>query len=98
MMSDPNTLAAVFVPNAAATVSFAAASGGFFQAPNPFYTLALTSFTNTISEIVSSGSGFTVTQGGGSINFASPVPELNTYALMLGGLCVISLLMRRRRH
>jgi len=97
MMSDPNTLATVFVPNAAATVSFAAASGGFFAAPNPFYTLALTSFTNTISEIVSSGSGFTVTQGGGSINFASPIPEPHTYALMLGGLCLIGLLVRRRR-
>jgi len=97
MMLDPNTMAAVFVPNAAATVSFAAASGAFFQAPNPFYTVALTSFTNTISQIVPSGSGFTVTQGGGSINFASPISEPNTYALMLGGLCMLGSLMRRRR-
>ena len=59
--------------------------------------LPSTSFTNTISQIVPSGSGFTVTQGGGSINFASPIPEPNTYALMLGGLCMLGLLMRRRR-
>jgi len=94
---DPNTGANVFVPNAAATVSFAAAAGGFFQSPTPFYTVALTSFTNTISEIAAGPGGFAITQGGGSINFASPIPEPDTYALMLGGLGVLGFLARRRR-
>lgn len=100
MQVDPNTLATVFVPNAAATVSFAAASasGSFFQSPNPFYSVALSAFTNTISEITSDGiNGFTITQGGGSINFASPIPEPDNYALMLGGLGVLGLIARRRR-
>jgi hypothetical protein len=97
MMIDPNTLATVFVPNAAVTTSFAAASGGFFSSPVPFYTGALSAFTNTILEITATASGFTVTQGGGSINFASPIPEPNTYALMLGGLGVFGFLALRRR-
>src|SRR5689334_11012362 len=88
-----------FVPTAAATVSFAtaASAGGFFASPNPFYNVALTAFTNTLSEVSFNGSGFTITQGGGSVNFASPVPEPDTYALMLGGLGVLGFLARRRR-
>lgn len=88
-----------FVPTAAATVSFAAASsaGGFFVSPVPFYNVALSAFTNTLSEVTFNGSGFTITQGGGSVNFASPVPEPDTYALMLGGLGVLGFIARRRR-
>jgi hypothetical protein len=88
-----------FVPTAAATVSFAtaASAGGFFAAPVPFYSVALTAFTNTLSEVAFNGSGFTITQGGGSVNFASPVPEPDTYALMLGGLGLLGFLARRRR-
>jgi hypothetical protein len=88
-----------FVPTAAATVTFAtaASAGGFFASPVPFYNVALTAFTNTLSEVTFNGSGFTITQGGGSVNFASPVPEPDTYALMLGGLGVLGFLARRRR-
>lgn len=88
-----------FVPTAAATVSFATAAGaaGFFSSPVPFYNVAFSAFTNTLSEVAFNGSGFTITQGGGSVNFASPVPEPETYALMLGGLGVLGFLARRRR-
>jgi len=88
-----------FVPTAAATVSFAtaASAGVFFVSPVPFYNVALTAFTNTLSEVAFNGTGFTITQGGGSVNFASPVPEPDTYALMLGGLGVLGFLARRRR-
>jgi PEP-CTERM motif-containing protein len=88
-----------FVPTAAATVSFATAAGasGFFESPSPFYNVALSAFTNTLSEVSFNGTGFTIRQGGGSVNFASPVPEPDTYALMLGGLGVLGFLARRRR-
>jgi hypothetical protein len=88
-----------FVPTAAASVSFASAAGaaGFFQSPTPFYTVAVSAFTNTLSEVTFNGTGFTISQGGGSVNFASPVPEPDTYALMLGGLGVLGFLARRRR-
>jgi hypothetical protein len=94
-----NAGAGQFVPTAAATVSFATASSaaGFFQSPSPFYTAALTAFTNTLSEVSFNGAGFTITQGGGSVNFATPVPEPDTSALMLGGLGVLAFLARRRR-
>jgi len=48
------------------------------------------------SESTASGGGFTITQGGGSINLASPVSEPDTYALILGGLGLFGLLLRRR--
>ena len=89
-----------FTPNAAATVSFAIASGAgaFFVSPNPFYNMALSVFTNTLSTVAFNGSnGFAITQGGGSLNFASQVPEPDTYALMLGGLGLLGFIARRRR-
>jgi len=89
-----------FTPNAAATVTFATAStaGSFFVSPTPFYNMALSVFTNTLSTVTFNGSnGFTIVQGGGSVNFASPVPEPDTYALMLGGLGILGFLARRRR-
>jgi hypothetical protein len=90
-----------WLPSAAADVTFAVASGAssFFQSPNPFYSLATSIFANTQSTVVFNGSnGFTITQGGGHVNFTSPIPEPDTYALMLGGLGVLGFLARRRRN
>lgn len=89
-----------FVPTAAATVSFAtaASASGFFVSPVPFYNVALTAFTNTLSEVAFNGTGFTITQGGGSVNFTSPVPEPETYALFLAGLAAVGWTVRRRRR
>jgi hypothetical protein len=88
---------------AGANLSFTptAAAGSFFTNPSPFYTVAVSSFINSPSEIsaVSGGfaNGFRITQGGGSVNFTSPVPEPETYALFLAGLAAIGWTARRRR-
>jgi hypothetical protein len=89
------------VTSAGATVSntsFLANSGSFFAAPVPFYDLAFATFSNTSTQIVSSGTGFTIVNGGGALNFAvSPIPEPSTYALMLAGLAVVGGVARRRK-
>lgn len=90
---------ASFSPSADAILSFAveSSSAGFFASPNPFnYNQALTSFTNTSSQVTVLADGFTINKGGGSINFASAVPEPETYAMMLAGLVSIGFLTRRR--
>jgi hypothetical protein len=90
-----------FFANAGATLSFNVnpANGGFFAAPNPFYNMALTSFTNTPSNVFAFDGGFRIIKGGGTINFVpvAPVPEPQTYALMLAGLGAIGFVARRRR-
>ncbi len=90
-----------FVPTAAATLTFqtAAGSNGFFADPQPFYDLAFAAFTNTTSQVTPFVGGFRIEQGGGAFNFAStpPIPEPETYALMLAGLAAVGFVARRRR-
>lgn len=96
-----NGLTPSFVPSANATVTFAPASGeaGFFQAPAGFYNLAFAAFTNTVSQVeVLSATEFRIRQGGGAFNFAAtPVPEPETYAMLLAGLTAIGFVVNRRK-
>jgi len=88
---------------ASANLSFVptAAAGSFFLDPNPFYNVAVSSFINSPSQVLplsgGFGGGFRITQGGGSVNFTSPIPEPETYALFLAGLAAVGWTVRRRR-
>jgi len=61
----------------------------------------VSSFINSPSEISPVGagfaSGFRITQGRGSVNFTAPIPEPETYALLLAGLGAVGWVARRRR-
>jgi hypothetical protein len=84
---------------ASANLSFvpSATAGSFFQTPNPFYNVAISSFINSPSQVTPFAGGFRITQGGGSVNFTSPIPEPETYALFLAGLAAVGWTARRRR-
>ncbi len=90
-----------FVPSANATLTFVQAAGkeGFFS-PQPFYTTLFSAFTNTVPSVTATGTGFTITNGGGALNFAAVgIPEPETYALVLAGLGLMGFVARRRsRH
>lgn len=93
----PTPDTAGFVPSANATVSFNIAPGaGSFFSPQPFYGVAFTAFTNSVSTVEPFANGFRVNNGGGNINFAAPIPEPETYALMLAGLGLVATVVRRR--
>ncbi len=88
------------LPGAAATVTFwpqrTAASSSNPNAAS-FYTTALTSFINAEGTVTPTANGFMIDNGGGSLHFAAPIPEPETYALMLAGLAVVGFVARRRR-
>lgn len=88
-----------FNPSANANLTFTVdpAAAAFFTAPNPFYNVALTSFTNTTSQVTLTADGFRISQGSGSLNFEPlPVPEPSSTAMLLAGLGVAGLLYRRK--
>ncbi|HEX6659869.1 MAG TPA: flocculation-associated PEP-CTERM protein PepA [Ilumatobacter sp.] len=89
-----------YSPFASANMTFTInpAAAEFFASPEPFYGMVMAAFINTTSQVnVISPNEFTIFQGGGSVNFAAPIPEPETYALMLAGLGVVAFVARRRR-
>lgn len=90
----------LFRTSAGAKVTFdvAPTAGTFFAEPNPFYNMSFATFSNSSSQVKVFSGGFNITQGGGSVNFAAPIPEPETYALMLAGLGAVAFVARRRRR
>lgn len=88
-----------FTPAGSAKVTLSIVPGmeGFFQSPDTFYNLASTAFSNTSSQIESFANGFRIRQGGGTVNFATAVPEPESYALLAAGLGVVGWMARRRK-
>ena len=87
-----------FTPSAAAKMTFTVVPGqtAFFVKPKPFYNVTFAAFTNTTTQVEPFVGGFRIRQGGGAVNFATVVPEPETYALMLAGLAAVGFVARRR--
>lgn len=85
-----------FSPSANASLTLTPSSPAFFSSPTPFYSVALTAFSNTSSQVEPFAGGFMIRQGGGSLNFA-PVPEPSSAAMLFGGLAAVGFLYRRRQ-
>lgn len=83
---------------AALQTTFAPTATGsnFFVSPNPFYGTTKVSFIDTV--IMPTSSGFVTTHGGGTVNFANPVPEPATYAMLLAGLAAVGFIANRRKR
>jgi len=88
-----------FAPSSTATVSLdSIIAASFFSSPSPFYSLAQMSFTNTSSQVELFANGFMIGNGGGTANFASPVPEPSTQLMLLAGVGAIGWVASRRRR
>lgn len=85
-----------FAPSANAMLTVNVDMPAFFDAPDPFYAVALTAFTNTPSQVEPFAGGFRIRQGGGALNFA-PIPEPSSIAMLLGGLAAVGFVYRRRQ-
>ena len=110
LLSGPNQSSVGSSPQSPSFTSFAganlsftptAAGAGFFANPSSFYNVAVSSFINSPTEVspVAAGfaSGFRIAQGGGSVNFAAPIPEPETYAMLMAGLGALGWVARRRK-
>ena len=88
------------VPGASATVTFSPTNAGFFSNPSAatFYANAETAFINAPGTVTPTATGFMIDNGGGSLHFTTPIPEPETYALMLVGLASLGWVARRRKQ
>ena len=86
------------LPGAGATVTFNASNSLFFATPSAanFYNVALSSFINAEGTVTPTANGFMVDNGGGSVHFATPIPEPGIYALILAGLGAMGFVALRR--
>jgi hypothetical protein len=74
------------------------AGQSFFSSPDPFYTLEnFGGNTETITGASLTTSFVATATGAGTELFLAPVPEPETYALMLAGLGALGFIVRRRR-
>ena len=71
----------------------------FFTSPSPFYTLEnFGGNTQTITGASLTSSFVASATGAGTELFLAPIPEPETYALMLAGLGAVGFMARRRRR
>lgn len=96
VISVPTGDGLTFTPGATLKVTVAPVAAAFFVSPTPFYDIAMSAFSNTPSQVTSFPGGFMIQQGGGSINFATAVPEPESYAMLMAGLVLVGFVVRRR--
>ena len=83
---------------AGVAITFNASNSSFFATPSAasFYSVALSSFVHAEGTITPTANGFMIDNGGGSLHFATPIPEPGIYALILAGLGAMGFVALRR--